>query len=67
MAVIADHCHDILVKVVDINPTRINLWNSIDLERLPVYEPGLKEIVKGGETKIFSFLLTYQILLLKQI
>ena len=41
MAVIADKCRDITVNVVDINKERINLWNSSNLDDLPIYEPGL--------------------------
>ncbi len=43
MAVIADHCPEFRITVVDINPQRIGAWNS---EQLPIYEPGLQEIVK---------------------
>ena len=46
MAVIADNCHHIQVNVVDINKTRITNWNNDDFSKLPVYEPGLAEIVK---------------------
>ena len=46
MSVIADKCPDITVNVVDINSKRINAWNSKNLENLPIYEPGLKEIVE---------------------
>lgn len=42
-AVIADNCPDIQVTICDINPARINQWNS---DKLPIYEPGLEEIVK---------------------
>ncbi|KAI8379371.1 UDP-glucose/GDP-mannose dehydrogenase family, NAD binding domain-containing protein [Radiomyces spectabilis] len=41
-AVIAYKCPDIKVTIVDINPTRIAAWNS---DNLPIYEPGLDEIV----------------------
>jgi UDPglucose 6-dehydrogenase len=45
MAVIAAKCpHDIRVTVVDINAARIAAWNSDDL---PIYEPGLDEVVRG--------------------
>ena len=52
MAVIADHCINTIVNVVDLNKERIDLWNSKDLSNLPIYEPGLKEIIKRrrGET-----------------
>ena len=46
MSVIALKCPDINVTVVDLNKDRIDLWNSEDLNRLPVYEPGLDEVVK---------------------
>ncbi|KAK0550330.1 hypothetical protein OC846_003715 [Tilletia horrida] len=40
--VIAEQCPDITVTIVDVNPVRIAAWNS---DKLPVYEPGLEEIV----------------------
>lgn len=49
MAVIAQKCPEIKVTVVDINEQRIADWNDNDLEKLPIYEPGLKEIV--GEVR----------------
>jgi UDPglucose 6-dehydrogenase len=45
MAVIADRCPDVQVTVVDINQARIDAWNDVDLSRLPVYEPGLDDVV----------------------
>ncbi|MFA6335734.1 MAG: nucleotide sugar dehydrogenase [Bacteroidales bacterium] len=56
MAVIAQNCPDIKVNVVDVNPDRINSWNSDNLDDLPVYEPGLKEIVSKvrGKNLFFS-------------
>jgi len=39
---IAKKCPDIQVTIVDINADRIAAWNS---DQLPVYEPGLEEIV----------------------
>jgi len=42
-AVIAQQCPGITVTVVDINEQRINQWNS---DSLPIYEPGLEDIVK---------------------
>ncbi|NQZ45271.1 MAG: nucleotide sugar dehydrogenase [Flavobacteriaceae bacterium] len=55
MAVIAKNCPEIQVKVVDINQERINLWNHDDLDLLPVYEPGLKEIVAETRGKNLFF------------
>jgi UDPglucose 6-dehydrogenase len=56
MAVIAQQCPHIKVTVVDINPERIAAWNSEDLTRLPVYEPGLPEVVSKtrGRNLFFS-------------
>lgn len=45
MTVIAEKCPDIKVTVVDINEEKINQWNSEDVNNIPVYEPGLHEIV----------------------
>ena len=46
MSVIAKQCPQIEVTIVDINQARIDAWNSEDLDLLPVYEPGLAEVVK---------------------
>lgn len=53
MAVIAHQCPHYKVTVVDINPARIAEWNS---HELPVYEPGLDEIVREirGRNLFFS-------------
>ena len=45
MAVIAKYCPDIQITVVDINHERIANWNDKNLSNLPIYEPGLDEIV----------------------
>jgi UDPglucose 6-dehydrogenase len=45
MSVIAYKCPHIRVNVVDINKQKIDLWNDTDLNNLPVFEPGLKEII----------------------
>ena len=55
MAVIADNCPSIEVTVVDINEDRIKKWNDKNLENLPVYEPGLAEIVKRCINKNLFF------------
>lgn len=52
MAMIAKQCLDIQVHVVDINPNRIAAWNS---EELPVYEPGLYEVVKEARGRNLKF------------
>lgn len=46
MAVIALKNPDIKITVVDVNQDRINAWNSENLDLLPIYEPGLAEIVQ---------------------
>ena len=55
MAVIADKCKDIKVTVVDIDQERINSWNNSDLDKLPVFEPGLKEIIGRVRKKNLFF------------
>ena len=55
MAVIADNCPDIQVEVVDISEKRINKWNSSNLEELPIYEPGLAEIIQRCRGKNLHF------------
>ena len=55
MAVISDKCPDINVTVVDINKDRINSWNDENLNNLPIYEPGLKEIVNRVRNKNLFF------------
>ena len=63
MAIIANKCKDIRVDVVDINVERIKKWNSCDLEELPIYEPGLAEIVGTcrGKNLFFSNLIEEKI------
>jgi len=53
MAMIAHKCPHITVTVADINESRIAAWNS---DELPVFEPGLDEIVKSsrGENLFFT-------------
>ena len=63
MAVIADKCKEIEVNVVDINQEKINRWNEKDLDLLPIYEPGLKEIIERcrGKNLFFSNLIEEKI------
>ena len=56
MAVIADRCPQIQVQVVDINQARIAAWNDADLSKLPVYEPGLDEVVDRARGRNLHFL-----------
>ncbi len=52
MAMIAHKCPDIRVTVVDINAERIAAWNSAEL---PIYEPGLQELVESSRNKNLFF------------
>ncbi len=55
MAVIAQKNPEINVTVVDINEERINLWNSKNLDHLPIYEPGLDKVVSECRDKNLFF------------
>ena len=55
MAVIAQQCPELKVVVVDQKPDRIAAWNHSDLNQLPVYEPGLKEIIAEVRNKNLFF------------
>lgn len=52
MAVIALKCPEYRIEVVDINAERIQQWNSDDI---PIYEPGLEEIVRQVRGKNLFF------------
>jgi UDPglucose 6-dehydrogenase len=55
MAVIAHKCPDIKVTIVDLNAERIAAWNDEDVANLPVYEPGLGEIVSSARGRNLFF------------
>ncbi len=55
MTVIADKCPEINVEVVDLNQQRINDWNHKNLNNLPIYEPGLKEVVMRARDRNLFF------------
>jgi len=55
MAVIADKCRYLKVIVVDLNKNKIDSWNNEDLTKLPVYEPGLKDLIKRCRNKNLFF------------
>ena len=52
MAMIAAKCPDIRVTVTDPNEKRIAAWNS---DALPVYEPGLQQVVESARGKNLFF------------
>lgn len=56
MAVIAQKCPEIQVTVVDLNENRIAAWNDENVSNIPIYEPGLSEIVAScrGRNLFFS-------------
>ncbi|GFR44022.1 hypothetical protein Agub_g5178, partial [Astrephomene gubernaculifera] len=53
MSCLAYKCPDVTVTVLDISPARVDAWNS---DKLPIYEPGLLDIVKAcrGRNLFFS-------------
>ena len=55
MTVLADKCPNLKVNVVDTNKKRIALWNNKDLSKLPIYEPGLSEIIGRARGKNLFF------------
>lgn len=52
MAVIALKCPEYRIEVVDINAEKIERWNS---DKLPIYEPGLAEVVKAARGRNLFF------------
>lgn len=52
MAVIAAQCPKIRVCVVDLSQKQIDAWNS---DNLPIYEPGLPEVVKSARGRNLFF------------
>ena len=55
MAVIAQKCPDIQVTVVDLNEQRIKDWNDPNTDNIPIYEPGLSEIVAEARGRNLFF------------
>lgn len=55
MSVLAYKCPDIKVTVVDLNEKRINDWNNPDVTQIPIYEPGLSDIVQQARGKNLFF------------
>ena len=56
MAVLAENCPNIKINVVDHNEKRIKGWNSENLDNLPIYEPGLADVIRRcrGKNLFFS-------------
>ena len=55
MSVIAQKNPSIKVIGVDMNQARIDAWNNEDLSKLPIYEPGLAEVVKEARNRNLFF------------
>lgn len=55
MAVIAQKCPHIKVTVVDLNEQRIADWNDADFDKLPIYEPGLADVVAEARGRNLFF------------
>jgi UDPglucose 6-dehydrogenase len=55
MAVIAQKCPHIQVTVVDLNEQRIKDWNDPNTENIPIYEPGLSDIVAEARGRNLFF------------
>lgn len=55
MSVLAQQNPHIQITVVDINEARIASWNDDNLDGLPIYEPGLKEVVQEARGRNLFF------------
>ncbi|MBB6128192.1 UDP-glucose 6-dehydrogenase [Mucilaginibacter lappiensis] len=55
MAMIAKKCPHIQVTVVDLNEARIKAWNDEDVNNIPVYEPGLSDVVAEARGRNLFF------------
>ncbi len=55
MAVIAQKCPHIKVTVVDLNEDRIAKWNDPNVENIPIYEPGLSDVVAEARGRNLFF------------
>ena len=54
IAVFADKCHYVDFTVLDINEDKIKQWNG-PTDKLPIYEPGLQEIIEKNRGKNLFF------------
>ena len=61
MAVIAAKCPRVKVTVVDLSEKQIGAWNS---DKLPIYEPGLDELVKSCRGRLAHICITHTHILL---
>ena len=54
MAVFVEYCPDIQIIVADINELRINARNDKNTSKLPIFEPGLEEIIIRRNKSTFT-------------
>ena len=55
MSIIAQKCPGIKVTVVDLNEQRIAAWNDSNVNNIPIYEPGLSEVVAEARGRNLFF------------
>ncbi len=55
MSIIAQKCPGIKVTVVDLNEQRIAAWNDADVHNIPIYEPGLSDVVAEARGRNLFF------------
>ena len=55
MTMMASQCPNLIFNVVDINEERIASWNNPDLTKLPIFEPGLEELISKTRNKNLFF------------
>jgi len=55
MSVIAQKNPNIKITVVDLNTERIAAWNDTNLDNLPIFEPGLSEVVAEARGRNLFF------------
>ncbi|MGV8880487.1 MAG: UDP-glucose 6-dehydrogenase [Sphingobacteriaceae bacterium] len=55
MSIIAKQCPEIKVTVVDLNEKRIAAWNDPNVENIPIFEPGLSEVVAEARGRNLFF------------
>ncbi len=55
MTMMASKCPHLNFNVVDINQERIKSWNNEDLSKLPIYEPGLQDLIEETRNKNLFF------------
>ena len=55
MTVFASKCPEINFNLVDIDELKISKWNTKDLNEIPIYEPGLSELLEKQRDKNLFF------------